>query len=114
MSTIYEVWALGYKADGSVTDIDIHLGEFGTAEKAIKHAQKFYDIECITGKPDHPDYNPIYDFYPDEGDYIVVVVEECLEFEPEDEFDPEEGYVECIKLLYEYRLPLVGEPIAET
>ena len=98
MDYIYEVWALGYDADDEATDTEIYLGEFGTSEKAIEHAKKFYDIECFTGKPDHPDYE---DLYLEEGEYLVVKVEKCVEFEPEDDLDPEEGYTECVEILYE-------------
>lgn len=101
MEYIYEVWALGYDAEDKATDTEIYLGEFGTPEKAVEHAKKFYDFECFTGKPDHPDYE---DLYLVEGEYLVVNVQKCIEHEAEDEFDPEEGWVECVDIIYENKV----------
>lgn len=88
----YEVWALGYDAEDECTDTEIFLGEFETSDKAIEHAKKFYDIECFTGKADHPDFE---DLYLEEGEYLVVQVQQVVECE-----DPEEG-TECIAVLWE-------------
>jgi hypothetical protein len=96
----YEVWALGYDAEGEATDVTIFLGEFDNPEDAIEHAKKFYDVECITGKEDHPDYNPIVDFYPEEGDYLEVHVETVVECE-----DPEDG-TENIDTIWEAQLKI--------
>lgn len=92
MNTNYEVWALGYDAEDAGTDTEIFLGEFETPEKAIEHAKKFYDIECFTGKSDHPDYE---DLYLEEGEYLVVQVEEVEDCE-----DPEDG-TECTGVLWQ-------------
>lgn len=99
----YEVWALGYDAEDEPTDVDIHLGEFCNPGDAIAHAQKFYDVECITGKPDDPDYSPIVDFYPEEGHYLEVRVEQVVVCE-----NPEDG-TECVDVLWEAAIPLHKE-----
>ena len=99
---IYEVWALGYDKEGQPTDIELFLGTFDNPSEAIEHAKKFYDLECITGKPDHPDFE---DLCLEDGAYLEVRVEKCIEHgEPEEEFDPEEGWTECFDILYEATL----------
>lgn len=92
MDYTYEVWALGYDADGECTDTEIYLGEFNTPEEATEHAKKFYDIECFTGKSDHPDFE---DLYLEEGEYLVVQVQQVVECE-----DPEDG-TECVDVLWQ-------------
>ncbi len=94
---IYVVCALGYNADDEPTDTEIFLGEFNNPQEAIAHAETFYDLECISGKPDHPDFE---DLYLEEGEYLELRVEQCIEVEEEDE-DP---YTECVDVLWENAL----------
>ena len=85
----YEVWALGYDAKDECTDTEIFLGKFETPTEAIEHAKNFYDLECFTGKPDHPDYE---DLYLEEGEYLEVQVQKVAEYIPELEVNgPQEG-----------------------
>lgn len=88
----YEVWALGYTAEDECTDTEIFLGKFETPTEAIEHAKNFYDLECFTGKPDHPDFE---DLYLEEGEYLEVQVQKVTECE-----DPEDG-TECVDVLWQ-------------
>lgn len=85
----YEVWALGYDADDEPNDIEVYLGEFKTEREAVAHAEKFYDLECVYGKGK-------VDENLDEGDYLQVRVEQCV--------DNGEDGTECIDVLYEAEL----------
>ena len=96
----YEVWALGYDPLEEPTDAEVFLGDFETPDKAIEFAKKFETIEDVLAHAKE-NYESIYDFNPDEGDYFEIRVEKCIEFEPEDDLDPEEGYTECIDILYD-------------
>ena len=90
----YIVCALGYDADDEATDTEIFIEDFGTAEKAIEYAKKIKSISDIE--------ELIFEnIHLDEGEYLEIRVEKCIEHEAEDETDPEEGYDECIDVLWE-------------
>jgi hypothetical protein len=96
----YVVCALGYKEDGYPTDTEIFLEEFETSEPALKYARKVQTVEeCLELAGETLD--TVYGFHPERGDFLTLRVEQCIEMEPEDELDPEEGYTECVDVLYE-------------
>jgi hypothetical protein len=72
----YEIWALGYDANQEATDQTRFLGMLPTAEEAVNHAKKFYDLECIFGKDMVSE-----ELY--EGEFMEVRVEKCYEDEDE-------------------------------
>ena len=84
----YEIWALGYNADQEATDQTVFLGIAMTAEEAVNHAKKFYDLECIFGKGMVSE-----ELY--EGEFMEVRVEKCIENEDE---------VSCEEAIYIVRL----------
>lgn len=87
----YEVWALGYDSEDKCTNTTIFLGEFDTVVEATEHAKRFYDIECFTGKPDHPDYEELH---LEEGEYLVVRVEQVV-------YNAEECCTEGVDVLWQ-------------
>lgn len=97
---IYVVCALGYNKDGDPTDTEIFLDEFETPEPALQLVRGISTVEELLDKADET-LDTVYDFHPDRGDYLTLRVEQCIECEAEDETDPEEGYTECIDVLYE-------------
>ena len=42
----YQVWALGYNKDESITDYDALVKEFDKAEDAVEYAKNFVDEKC--------------------------------------------------------------------
>jgi hypothetical protein len=86
----YEIWALGYNADQEATDQTRFLGMLPTAEEAVNHAKKFYDLECIFGKDMVSE-----ELY--EGEFMEVRVEKCYDNEEDDE-------VSCDEVVYAVRL----------
>lgn len=97
---IYVVCALGYSKEGDPTDAEIFLEEFETAKPALEYVSKIRTVEdCLELAGETLD--TVYGFHPDRGDFLTLRVEQCIEMEPEDELDPEEGYTECVDVLYE-------------
>lgn len=69
----YQLWALGYDAEGEPTDNDIFLGEGKDPKVLIEHAKKFKDTS----------YLPETDEYPlvlEEGEFFTICLE-TVEFE---------------------------------
>lgn len=101
MEYLYEVCVLGYDSFDRAIDTEIHLGEFSTPEVAIKFAEQFG--ESLQSVLDYvkEQHEPVYGFKPERGDKLAIRVEKVVEIEAEDELDPEEGYTECVELLYE-------------
>ena len=100
MEYSYEVCALGYDSFDRATDTEIHLGEFSTPEAAITFAEQFETLQSVLDCAKEQ-YEPVYGFDPERGDKLAVRAEKVVEIEAEDELDPEEGYTECVELLYE-------------
>ena len=86
----YEIWALSYDANQEATDLSKFLGLLPTAEEAVNHAKKFYDLECIFGKDRVSE--ALY-----EGEFMEVRVEKCYDNEEDDE-------VSCEDTVYVVRL----------
>lgn len=78
MPEVYQVWALGYNAEGQCTDYEEFLGEFTDKAVAIAHAEKYKDLSYVY------DQDILDDM--DDGEYSEVRVE-VLEPIPEDELD---------------------------
>lgn len=76
---VYEVWALGYDQNNNATNVSVYLGVFQNKITALEFAQKFGTSECISHQVGDPDYNPILNYYPEEGHYLVVRVEDCVQ-----------------------------------
>lgn len=69
----YQLWALGYDAEGEPTDNEILLGEGKDPKMLVEHAQKFKDTS----------YLPDYDEAPltlEEGEFFTICLE-TVEFE---------------------------------
>lgn len=68
----YEVWVLGYSADGNITDFEVFVGEHDDPEAAIAQAKSVVENKCqgIVA--------------PDNVAHLVVQVETVVEVE-EDE-----------------------------
>lgn len=96
----YVVCALGYNGEGKSIDTEIFLEDFETPEPAIEYARKIRTVEECLKLADET-LDTIYGFHPERGDFLTLRVEQCIEMEAEDELDPEEGYIECIDVLYE-------------
>ena len=75
---VYQVWALGYDAEGQCTDYEEFLGEFTDKAEAIAHAEKYKDLSYIY------DQDILDDM--DDGEYSEVRVE-VMKPIPEDELD---------------------------
>lgn len=73
--TEYEVWALGYNKDCDPIDVAILLGVFNDVEQAVQYSKKFRVVADVAEQeaPDKP--VRIKNFYPDEGNYLNLVVE---------------------------------------
>lgn len=105
---IYIVCALGYNKDGDPTDTEIFLEEFETPEPALEYAHKVGTVEECLKLADET-LDTVYGFHPDRGDFLTLRVEQCIEMEAEDEFDPEDGYTECVDVLYERDLVSIDD-----
>ena len=92
----YEIWVLGYDADGEPTDFDKDLGEFKDANDAIEHAKKFKDASYVLSADE------MYYLREEGTDYLELRVEACFEDEDEDG----EPFTECEDVIYETALPL--------
>jgi len=105
---IYVVCALGYNKDGDPTDTEIFLEEFEVPKAALEYARQIRTVEdCLEFAGETMD--TIYGFHPERGDFLTLRVEQCIEMEPEDELDPEEGYTECVDVLYECDLVSIDD-----
>ena len=108
----YIVCALGYNGEGDPTDTEIFLEEFEAPEPALEYARKIKTVEeCLelAGETPESPYRSVYGFHPERGDFLTLRVEQCIEMEPEDDTDPEEGWDECIDVLYECDLISVDD-----
>ena len=105
---IYIVCALGYNKDGDPTDTEIFLEEFETPESALEYARKVGTVEECLKLADET-LDTVYGFHPDRGDFLTLRVEQCIEMEAEDDTDPEEGYTECVDVLYERDLVSIDD-----
>lgn len=104
----YVVCALGYDREGYPTDTEIFLEEFEIPKPAIEYAQKIRTVEeCLALAGETLD--TVYGFHPERGDFLTLRVEQCVEMEPEDDTDPEEGWDECIDVLYECNLVSIDD-----
>ena len=92
----YEIWVLGYDADGEPTDFDKDLGEFKDPKEAIEHAKKFKDVSYVLSADE------MYYLREEGTDYLELRVEACFEDEDEDG----EPFTECEDVIYETALPL--------
>lgn len=92
----YEIWVLGYDADGEPTDFDKDLGEFKDPNEAIEHAKKFKDASYVLSADE------MYYLREEGTDYLELRVEACFEDEDEDG----EPFTECEDVIYETALPL--------
>lgn len=92
----YEIWVLGYDADGEPTDFDKDLGEFKEPNEAIEHAKKFKDASYVLSADE------MYYLREEGTDYLELRVEACFEDEDEDG----EPFTECEDVIYETVLPL--------
>ena len=90
---VYEVWALGYDKNDNATNASVYLGSFKDKKTALEFAQKFKSAECISHQVGDPDYNPILNYYPEEGHYLVVRVEDCVQVSGSE--------VSCVDVLWE-------------
>lgn len=97
----YEVWALGYNADGEATYVEIFLGDWEAPKHALEFAAKICSIKDVEEVMDSAERYSFAQLKPEEGEYLTLQVQKCIELEPEDDLDPEEGYTECIDVLYE-------------
>ena len=92
----YEIWVLGYDADGEPTDFDKDLGEFKDSADAIEHAKKFKDATYVLSADE------LYYLREEGTDYLELRVEACFEDEDEDG----EFFTECEDVIYEVTLPI--------
>ncbi len=92
----YEIWVLGYDADGEPTDFDKDLGEFKDPQDAIEHAKKFKDATYVLSADE------LYYLREEGTDYLELRVEACFEDEDEDG----EFFTECEDVIYEVTLPI--------
>lgn len=92
----YEIWVLGYDADGEPTDFDKDLGEFKEPNDAVEHAKKFKDASYVLTADE------MYYLREEGNDYLELRVEACFEDEDEDG----EPFTECEDVIYETVLPL--------
>ena len=92
----YEIWVLGYDADGEATDFDKDLGGFKDPKDAIEHAKKFKDASYVLSADE------MYYLREEGTDYLELRVEACFEDEDEDG----EPFTECEDVIYETALPL--------
>ena len=92
----YEIWVLGYDADGEPTDFDKDLGEFKDPNEAIEHAKKFKDASYVLSADE------MYYLREEGTDYLELRVEACFEDEDEDG----ELFTECEDVIYETTLTI--------
>ena len=64
----YEVWALGYDANDSCTDLELLLGTYDNKEEAIEKVKSFNSLDDVKKATSD-------DLELDEGDYVNIVVE---------------------------------------
>ena len=102
----YELWVLGYDVVGNATDTEWLIGDFDTYEKAKEKADQISDVECITGKPDHPDFTPLPAYNPEAGDYVELQLQKVVEHNADYDDD---SWTECIDVMSAKRLPAVSE-----
>jgi hypothetical protein len=77
----YQLWALGYDADGEPTDNEVFLGE-GDPEVLREHAKKFKDTSFL---PDYEDAPLVLE----EGEFFTLCIE-TVEFNSDEGEDLEE------------------------
>ena len=71
----YEVWALGYDANDSCTDLELLLGTYDDKEEAIEKVKSFNSLDDVKKATSD-------DLELDEGDYVNIVVETIKNDDP--------------------------------
>ena len=71
----YEVWALGYDANDSCTDLELLLGIYDNKEEAIEKVKSFNSLDDVKKATSD-------DLELDEGDYVNIVVETIKNNDP--------------------------------
>ena len=71
----YEVWALGYDANDSCTDVELLLGTYDDREEAIKKAESFNSLDDIQKATTD-------DLELDDGAYVNIIVETIKNNDP--------------------------------
>ena len=71
----YEVWALGYDANDSCTDLELLLGTYDNKEEAIEKVKSFNSLDDVKKATSD-------DLELDEGDYVNIVVETIKNDDP--------------------------------
>ena len=71
----YEVWALGYDAEDSCTDLELLLGTYDDKEEAIEKVKSFNSLDDVKKATSD-------DLELDEGDYVNIVVETIKNDDP--------------------------------
>lgn len=66
----YQVWILGYDENEAITDYELLVKSFSNAERAVEYAKEYVD----EGKYQN-------ETFPDNVNYIEVLVETVVEFE---------------------------------
>jgi len=80
--TEYEVWALGYNKDYDPIDVAIILGVFNDLDQAVRYSKKFRVVADVTEPPNPDKPVRIKNFYPDEGNFLNLVIEAVTDGEP--------------------------------
>lgn len=107
MTEVYQVWALGYDAEGMSTEYEEFLGEFTDLAEARDHAEKFRDISYVYEQD-------VLDGMMD-GEYMQIKIE-VMQPIPEDEREglgPDDETWEVVDIIYERDIYLPGDPRAE-
>ena len=71
----YEVWALGYDANGFCTDLELLLGTYDNKEEAIEKVKSFNSLDDVK-KATSDDLELV------DGDYVNIVVETIKNDDP--------------------------------
>ena len=71
----YEVWALGYDANDSCTDVELLLGTYDDKEEAIEKVKSFNSLDDVK-KATSDDLGLV------DGDYVNIVVETIKNDDP--------------------------------
>ena len=71
----YEVWALGYDAEDSCTDLELLLGTYDDREEAIEKVKSFNSLDDVKKATSD-------DLKLDDGDYVNIVVETIKNDDP--------------------------------
>ena len=71
----YEVWALGYDANDSCTDVELLLGTYDDREEAIEKVKSFNSLDDVK-KATSDDLGLV------DGDYVNIVVETIKNDDP--------------------------------